>query len=190
MGAGAPTHAGATQGSASAGAAGAANPYARMDEPQRASLVYASPQKMTVAVSDPSLGSFEVRAQGGGAQVAASLATASAATHAQLSGHLPSLTAFLQDQRVDVSRVTVVQQSLLSGDGGTRSSGGQQQRQRHSGSRDAGAGGVKAVGAAGGTGSGGVARTAASSEPAPGPAVGGRAGISDAGVMSYVDVIA
>jgi hypothetical protein len=139
--------------SGAADGVGGANPYMRMDEPQRPSLVYASPQKMAVAVSDPALGSFQVRAQGTGAQVTASLATTSAATHAQLSGHLPSLTSFLQDQRVDVSRVTVVQQSLVGGDAGPRDSGGRQQGR--SGSRRARprAGRVGEVGTAGEAGS-------------------------------------
>lgn len=127
----------ATAHASAAGGVSTANPYAHMDSPQAVSLTYASPQKMSVAVSDPSLGNFQVRAQSAGAQVAASLATASAATHAQLSGQLPALTAFLQEQRVDLSRVTVVQQSMLGGDTGARGFGGQQGRSGSSGSRNA-----------------------------------------------------
>jgi hypothetical protein len=157
-------HAGTQRTAGNPGGTGAANPYARMDGAQQATLTYASPQKMAVTVSDPSLGSFEVRAQSSGAQVAASLATISAATHAQLSGHLPSLTAFLQDQRVDVSRVTVVQRGLLSGDAGARGFNGQQgqsgsggQRPRSQTSRVAAAGAVgAATGVSGAAGVDGV----------------------------------
>lgn len=152
-----------------AGGLSGANPYARMDETQGHTLVSASPQKMSVAVSDPSLGSFQVRAQGAGTQIAASLATASAATHAQLSGHLPSLTAFLQDQRVDLARVTVVQQSLLGGDAGPRDFGGHE-RQGRSGARGGRpkAGAVRAVGSAGSPGSAGSVGSAGSAGSAAG----------------------
>ena len=177
---------------------GAANPYARMDEPQRATLVYASPQKMSVAVSDPGLGNFQVRAHGEAAQVVASLATSSAVTHAQLSGHLPALTAFLQDQHVDVSRVTVVQQSLPAGDAGPRDFGGQQ-RQGDSGGRGARAqagrvGGVEAGGAGGLQGtvsSAGTAGAEAGLDLGRDDAAGAstrRAAALDGGVMSSVDV--
>lgn len=181
------------------GGAGAANPYARMDEPQRATLVYASPQKMSVAVSDPGLGSFQVRAQSAGAQVAASLATTSAATHAQLSGHLPSLTAFLQDQRVDVTRVTVVQQGLTGGDSGARNFGGQQQRQSRSGSQGprAQAGRISAVGSGGavlgagaelGVSEAGSGAAGSGVGAGVGTGVGTGAGGSSAGRMESVDL--
>ena len=157
-GATAGAHGGVQHTAGSASGVGVANPYARMDEPQRATLIYASPQKMSVAVSDPGLGNFQVRTQGAGAQVAASLATSSAVTHAQLSGHLPALTAFLQEQRVDVSRVTVVQQSLVGGDAGPREFGGRQ-RQAGGGGRGARAqaGSVGRVSTAGSAGLKGVA---------------------------------
>lgn len=179
------------------GSVGAANPYARMDETQGHSLVYASPQKMAVTVSDPSLGSFQVRAQSTGAQVAASLATASASAHAQLSGHLPSLTAFLQEQRLDLARVTVVQQSLLGGESGAQESGGRQRQGRSGSQREpAQAGGVGAVESAGSAGSGGpaagsvaVSGTAAvESGSAAAMGMDGRPGMRNAGRMGSVDV--
>jgi hypothetical protein len=194
-GAAAGVHGSVPHAAGSAGGMGVANPYARMDEPQRATLVHASPQKMSVAVSDSGLGNFQVRAQGAGAQVAASLATSSAVTHAQLSGHLPALTAFLQDQRVDVSHVTVVQQSLLGGDAGPREFGGHE-RQGSSGGRgaQAQAGRVGSVGAAGlkGTvGSGGPVGAAAGMDTGFVDAAGAsaqRAAEMDGKAMSTVDV--
>lgn len=176
-----------------AGGVSAANPYAHMDSPQAVSLTYASPQKVSVAVSDPSLGNFQVRAQSAGAQVAASLATASATTHAQLSGQLPALTAFLQEQRVDLSRVTVVQQSMLGGDTGARGFGGQQGRSGSSGSRNArsqsgriaAAGSVAEVGAATGVldleAAGGMVRNEAAV-----PSSHSQEG--SGGIVQYVDV--
>jgi hypothetical protein len=155
-----------------------------MDQPQQATLVYASTQKMSVAVSDPGLGNFEVRAQGVGAQVSASLATNSALTHAQLSGHLPALTAFLQEQRVDVSRVTVVQQGPLVGDAGSRDSGGHPQ-QGGSGGRRARAQASRVGGVAAG-GADGLNGTVSLVGP-EGPPMRGAAAV-DNGAMSLVDV--
>lgn len=191
-------HGGVQHAAGSAGGIGVANPYARMDEPQRATLVYASPQKMSVAVNDPGLGNFQVRAHGVGTQVAASLATSSAVTHAQLSGHLPALTAFLQEQRVDLSRVTVVQQSLLGADAGPRDFGGHQQ-QGGSGGRGTRAQAGR-VGRVAGGGAGGLQGLVSSAETAgteAGMDLGGNdaAGAStrrtaalDGGAMSSVDV--
>ena len=181
--------------SVAANGAAAANPYARMDEPQQAALVYALPQKMSVKVSDPALGSFEVRARSAGAQVSASLATASAVTHAQLSGQLPALTNFLQEQQVNLARVSVVQQqpSLLGGDSTARGFGGQQRQGRaRSQARGAPGGRVGAVGSAsGGKTSGVISETGAAGGkvPATVSGLGGRPSTPGNG-ESGVDLLA
>lgn len=104
------------------------NPYARLDEASAPAVLHASPQQMTVAVHDASLGSLQVQVQSVNGQLAASLATATTAAHTQLSGHLASLSGYLHDQRVDVARVTVAPQSFSSqsgsGQGGGPQSGG------------------------------------------------------------------
>lgn len=109
------------------------NPYTRLDEASAPTVLHASPQRMTVAMSDSSLGNLQVQAQTVNGQVAASLATATAAGHAQLSGHLASLTGFLHDQHVDVARVTLAPPAFSSGMSGGQSSaqsgsGGQTQQ--------------------------------------------------------------
>jgi len=116
----------------------ASNPYARLDEASAPAVLHASPQQMTVAVHDASLGSLQVQVQSVNGQLAASLATATTAAHTQLSGHLASLSGYLHDQRVDVARVTVAPQSFSSqpdsGQGGgpqSGGSGGQPQQQSY-----------------------------------------------------------
>lgn len=104
----------ASAGGASSQPAVASNPYARLDEASQPAVLHASPQQMTVALHDASLGSLQVQVQSVNGQLAASLATATTAAHTQLSGHLASLTGYLQDQRVDVARVTVAPQSFSS----------------------------------------------------------------------------
>jgi flagellar hook-length control protein FliK len=114
------------------------NPYARLDEASAPAVLHASPQQMTVAVHDASLGSLQVQVQSVNGQLAASLATATTAAHTQLSGHLASLAGYLQDQRVDVARVTVAPQSFSSHSGSSQGggpqsggSGGQPQQQSY-----------------------------------------------------------
>jgi hypothetical protein len=99
--------------------AAAANPYARLDEASAPALLHASPRQMTVAVQDATLGSLQVQVQSVNGQLAASLATATTAAHAQLSGHVASLSGYLHDQHIDVARVTVAAPdfSSLAGQG-------------------------------------------------------------------------
>jgi hypothetical protein len=93
-----------------------ANPYAKLDEAAAPTLVHASAQRVAVSVRDPVLGELQVRAQAVSSQVQASLATGSAAGHAQLSGQLPSLANFLAEQRVAVTRLSVDRELVREGD--------------------------------------------------------------------------
>jgi flagellar hook-length control protein FliK len=103
-----------TTGAGNSSSVAASNPYARLDEASQPVVLHASPQQMTIALHDASLGSLQVQVQSVNGQIAASLATATSAAHAQLSGHMASLSGYLHDQRVDVARVTVAPQSFSS----------------------------------------------------------------------------
>lgn len=100
----------------------AANPYARLDEASAPALLRLTPQNMTVAVTDPTLGNVQVQAQSVNGQIIASMATANATAHAQLSGHIASLNGFLHEQNVNVMQLTLSRQQLSGGMGGGQGS--------------------------------------------------------------------
>lgn len=100
----------------------AVNPYARMDEASAPAVLRLTPQNMTVALHDPTLGNIQVQAQSVNGQIIASMATTNAIAHAQLSGHLGSLNGFLHEQNINVSQLTLSRQQLSSGMGGGQGS--------------------------------------------------------------------
>jgi hypothetical protein len=174
-----------------------ANPYAKLDEGAAPTLVHASAQRVAVAVHDPVLGDLQVRAQAASNQVQASLSTGSAASHAQLSGQLPSLAHFLAEQRVAVARLSVdrelgreLDRQMGGSNAGTApgtGGGGQPSGGSSSASSQSGRGDGVPVGS--GSSVNGV-ELAAGPGSDPGPGSGSGPGSRDGGISawSYIDV--
>jgi hypothetical protein len=83
------------------------NPFHHLDSGGQPPVLQATPQRLSVAVPDSSLGQLQVRAQSVGGHVEATLSASTAESHARLAGQAAALSTYMHQQAPEVSRVTV-----------------------------------------------------------------------------------